>query len=175
MYLSNNAWHNVDGRLIGFVLVLTIKEVHFMVSKRHTFSWQECIPVGCVPPAGVAVCWGGCLPQCMLGYTPGPGPGEPPPLGCGPGDPPHPPRPHNFPLARPLPQLPSRRSWVGLGLETPPPARPLNPPWGVGPPPPPPEQNSWHTLLKILPCPNFVAGSKKFTWENNTCAWWNVN
>ena len=47
---------------------------------------QECIPVGCVPSAAVAVCWGGCvcswggcllqgvsapggyLPQCMLGY-----------------------------------------------------------------------------------------------------------
>ena len=29
---------------------------------------QECIPVGCVPPAAVAV--GGGLPQCMLGYTP---------------------------------------------------------------------------------------------------------
>ena len=27
--------------------------------------------------------------------------------------------------------------------------------------PPPCEQNSWHTLLKILPCPNFVAGGKK--------------
>ena len=25
---------------------------------------------------------------------------------------------------------------------------------------PPCEQNSWHTLLKILPCPNFVAGGK---------------
>ena len=24
--------------------------------------------------------------------------------------------------------------------------------------PPPREQNTWHTLLKILPCPNFVAG-----------------
>ena len=22
---------------------------------------QECIPVGCVPSAAVAVCWGGCL------------------------------------------------------------------------------------------------------------------
>ena len=45
---------------------------------------QECIPVGCVPPAAVAV--GGGLPQCMLGYTPlvvgletspGWGPGDP--------------------------------------------------------------------------------------------------
>ena len=26
---------------------------------------------------------------------------------------------------------------------------------------PPCEQNSWHTLLKILPCPNFVAGGNK--------------
>ena len=57
---------------------------------------QECIPVGCVPPAAEAVCWGGCLPQCMLGYTPGCGPGDPPlqarslnfPPECGLGDPP---------------------------------------------------------------------------------------
>ena len=25
-------------------------------------------------------------------------------------------------------------------------------------------QNSWHTLLKILPCPNFIAGSKYTAW-----------
>ena len=35
---------------------------------------QECIPVGCIPPVAVAICWG-CLPQCMLGYIPRPGPG----------------------------------------------------------------------------------------------------
>ena len=84
---------------------------------------QECIPVGCVPPAAVAVREEG-LPQCMLGYTPwvcawrspwvcawrpprcgpgdlpGCGPGDPPggpgdPLGCGPRDPLA--RPFNFP------------------------------------------------------------------------------
>ena len=47
------------------------------------FTKQECIPVGCVPPASVAI-WGGGLPRrgmsawgytpppahCMLGYTP---------------------------------------------------------------------------------------------------------
>ena len=48
---------------------------------------QECIPVGCVPSAAVAICLVG-LPQCMVGYTPqvwawtppnppGPGPGHP--------------------------------------------------------------------------------------------------
>ena len=33
------------------------------------FNKQECIPVGCVPSATVAVCQGG-LPQCMLEYHP---------------------------------------------------------------------------------------------------------
>ena len=33
------------------------------------FVKQECIPVGCVLSAAVAICRGG-LPQCMLGYTP---------------------------------------------------------------------------------------------------------
>ena len=31
---------------------------------------QECITVGCVPSAAVAIFAGGCLPQCMLGYHP---------------------------------------------------------------------------------------------------------
>ena len=31
---------------------------------------------------------------------------------------------------------------------------------GTCPGTPPCRQNSWHTLLKILPCPNFVAGGK---------------
>ena len=44
---------------------------------------QECIPVGCVPSAAVAVSPGGGLPQCMLGYQPPPGPGIP----LGPGTP----------------------------------------------------------------------------------------
>ena len=71
---------------------------------------QECIPVRCVPPTVVAVCWGD-LPQCMLGYPPPRcGPGDPP--GCGPGETClkvwtwRPPRPH--PSTSPL----------GVGLET---------------------------------------------------------
>ena len=105
----------------------------------------------------------GCLSRCMLGYTPlGSGPGAP--LGVG---------LETF-LARPL-NLPP----PGVGLETPPSARPLNlhpgcepgdPPGQTPQPPlwvwawrlpfPHCEQNSY-TLLKILPCPNFVAGGNK--------------
>ena len=53
-------------------------------TKRADIRKQECIPVGCVLPAAVAVGEG--LPQCMLGYPPVCGPGDPPM--CGPGDPP---------------------------------------------------------------------------------------
>ena len=91
------------------------------LQEEESHTKQECIPVGCVPSAAVAVCWGGGgLPQCMLGYTPllgldtpwawtppRPGPGHPslgrppsyPPPGLGldtpPGQIPHPipPRP----------------------------------------------------------------------------------
>ena len=38
--------------------------------------------------------------------------------------------------------------------------RPQRPARHAGIPPPPHGQNSWHTLLKILPCPNFVVGGK---------------
>ena len=98
---------------------------------------QECIPVGCVPPAVVAV-HGGCLSQC-LGYTTPPGVGlETPqvwawniplvwawrPPGCGPGDPPRcgpedPLTPSCGPGDLPL----------GVGLETPPGQTPQLPPW----------------------------------------------
>ena len=67
-------------------------------------------------------------------------------------------------------------SFLGVGLETckacwdtnPPPSRParqagIPPTMHAGIPPPPPcGQNSWHTLLAILPCPSFVAGGKDF-------------
>ena len=90
---------------------------------------------------------GGCLPQCMLGYTPlvvgletppgvgletpwvwawrPPGQTFQPPPGCGPGDP-------SGQTPQPL---------LSVGLET-----------------PRCEQNSWHTLLKILPCPKLRCG-----------------
>ena len=44
---------------------------------RELFDKQECIPVGCVPPAVVAVCWGGvggvCLSACWDIPPPGVG------------------------------------------------------------------------------------------------------
>ena len=62
---------------------------------------QECIPVGCVPPAAVVVCWG-VSASVHAGIPPACGPGDPPwvwacwrpprpdpstsPPGCGPGD-----------------------------------------------------------------------------------------
>ena len=58
-----------------------------------SYAKQECILVGCVPPASVAICWGG---VCVFGLeTPaGCGPEDPPgqtpstsPPWCGPGDP----------------------------------------------------------------------------------------
>ena len=79
---------------------------------------QECIPVGCVPPAHWpwgCICPGGCT--CLGGCT------------C----------PRGVPARRggTCPGGVPAQGVVYLG------------------------QNSWHTLLKILPCPNFVAGGNK--------------
>ena len=52
---------------------------------------------------------------------------------------------------RPPPVRSPSTSPLGMGLET------CMACWDTTPPR---EQNSWHTLLKILPCPNFVAGGK---------------
>ena len=122
----------------------------------ETVLKQECIPVGCVLPAAVAVCCRGCLPQCMLGYTPLGLDLDPPNTPrCGPGD--HPlARPPNLPLrvwAWRLPNQTPQPPLLGVGLDTahgqtsqPPPwawawrhplAGPLNLPPGCGPGEPP--------------------------------------
>ena len=40
-----------------------------MLLAKLTYHGQECIPVGCVPSAAVAVVGWGCLHQSMLGYV----------------------------------------------------------------------------------------------------------
>ena len=83
-------------------------------------SKQECIPVGCIPPAAAAVCWGGgvCLSACW---------DTPPGLGL------------DTPWVwawRPPPRPDPSTSPLGVGLETAP-ARSLNHPrCGPGDPPP---------------------------------------
>ena len=85
---------------------------------------QECIPVGCVLPAAVAISWGRGLLQCMLGYTSPLGLGLETPQ-SGPGDPlvvgletpwPDPSTPPWVWACRPLQPDPSS-SPLGVGLE----------------------------------------------------------
>ena len=128
------------------VYMWSISRTENTLRTRMHSSEQECIPVGCIPPTAVAICCG--VSASVHG-------GIHTPLDLG--------------LEIPL--------GVGLGTSQvwawrlplvwawrPPLARPLNFPLGCGPEDPPPcEQNSWHTLLKILPCPNFVAGGNKMS------------
>ena len=107
---------------------------------------QECLPVGCVPSAAVAVCWGvsasvlAGIPPPGVGLEtllrPGCGLGDP--HGCGPGD------LQGMLGYHPPPRRPARHAGIPPAMHA-----------GIPPPPHPPpcEQNSWHTLLKILPCP----------------------
>ena len=83
--------HNFSGELYNrFHPLFSIFESNLLTRTKEIYSQQECIPVGHVPPAAVAI--GGDLPQCMLGYIPpGCGPGTPLGVGletpwCWPGD-----------------------------------------------------------------------------------------
>ena len=89
-----------------------------------TYFRQECIPVGCIPPTAVAVCWGGVSASVHAGiHTPR----------CGPGDPtsqtPQPP-PWVWAWWPPWPD-PSTSPWFWAWR--PPSARPINFPPGCGP------------------------------------------
>ena len=95
---------------------------------------QECIPVGCVLPAAVAVCWGGVCHSACWDTPPRPGPGQPlRGLGL---------EPSGVGLDSLPPGVGLETLWVwacrdplGVGLETPP-ARPPNLPlvWAWRPP-----------------------------------------
>ena len=127
---------------------------------------QECIRVGCVPPAAEAVCWGGvfCLSACWDT-----------PHECGPGDPPGvgletpQPDPSTSCLAVGLvtPRKPDpSTSPLGVGRETPPPARPLNLPPGCGP-------GDLQDMLGYHPPPvdRMTDTRKNITFTNFVCRW----
>ena len=109
----------------GFLIFLALqpeisgwlKYFHLHVQKVHTL--QECIPVGCVPPAAVVVCCRGvCLSACWdtpTGLDPQ-GVGLGTPL-CGPGYPPQS-DPSTSPLGvgwTPPSQTPQPPQWVWPG------------------------------------------------------------
>ena len=123
-----------------FSVILCHAIVMTMATKR-----QEYIPVGCVLPAAVAVCWAGgrCLPQCMLEYPPGVGLETPP--RCGPGD-----APWVWAWRPPPGQTPQLPPWVWAWR----PARHAGiPPAMHAGIPHPPLWIEWQTGAKILPCP----------------------
>ena len=87
----NSTHKNMLDRLDKLRSALAEAQLKISISP-NTFNGQECIPVGCVPPATVAISVGeGGLSQCMLGYTPRVWAWSLPlarplklPLGCGP-------------------------------------------------------------------------------------------
>ena len=132
------------------------------IFQRKTYCKQECIPVGCVPPAAVAVhrgvclsaCWDTHPPWCWPGDPPGCGPGVPP--RCGPGDPPG-----------QTPQLPpwvwalrppgNLQGMLGYHLQC---MLGYHPLW-----------TEWQTGAKILPCPKLhLRAVIMFYWYTTTVA-----
>ena len=132
---------------------------------------QECIPVGFVPPAH----W----PYLIISYALPPHNHACPPTMHPPPATTHTPGNHACPLAtthtpKKPHMLPHNHACPPATTQPPPPPQHACP-WQACTPPatmhappgyhacpacPPCGQNSWHTLLKILPCPNFVAGGK---------------
>ena len=101
---------------------------------------QECIPVGCLLPAAVTICWlvsasvhAGIHPLGLgpsgvgldtpLRYGPGHSPGQTPPLGLG---------LHTWPDLQTSPRVWPRHPSPPLPSSHHPPARPINLPLGVG-------------------------------------------
>ena len=70
-FIDKNIWMHSNNHAPSTRL-MDKNDLNFQ-KKKHFFCnlKKECIPVGCEPHAAVAVCCGGgCLPKCMLGYTP---------------------------------------------------------------------------------------------------------
>ena len=149
--------------------------IHFFCQvlkfKAVKFRLTECIPVGCVPPAAEAVCWGEGSASVHAGIHPCKvwtwrppwcGPGDPP--RCGPGDPPGqtPQLPPGCGPRDPAGQT-AQLFPLGVGLETPLGETPQPPP-GCGPGDlqgmlgyHPPQHEQTDTCKNITPT-NFVCG-----------------
>ena len=51
---------------LHYGLFISLNKITLVEIENHLFNCsteQECIPVGCIPSAAVAICWGGCLPR----------------------------------------------------------------------------------------------------------------
>ena len=105
----------------------------------YTLIQQKCIPVGCVPSAAVAVCWGGVYASCILGYPPG---RQPPWAECV-----CPRRSVSAEGGLPGGGGSAQEGCLLGGI----------PVCTEADTPPPCGQNSSHTFVKILHCHNFVA------------------
>ena len=131
-------------------------------TKRGTYCnrQQECIPLGCVPPAHTV--------SHSICHTHPPAMHAPLfntcPLPCIP----HPHHachlPHTPPMHAPLPHMASHHTCPPVTrppCHASPPLPRMSPLPCMHLPPPHCGQNSWQTLLKIFPCSNFVAGGNK--------------
>ena len=126
---------------------LKVLMVYFLSMLYETTEWtQECIPVGCVPPA----CWPyPSMHWAVVGCLPGGGlcPGDVWSGGC---------------MLRGVGVYPRGGCLSGGGclprgvLQTPPRTETDTPPC---------EQNDWQTGVKTLPCRNFVADGNKKDWN----------
>ena len=127
---------------------------------------QECIPVGCVPPEAVAICWGGSASVHtgihLLGVGLETPPARPQPRpGCGSED-------HPWPdPSTSLPGFGPETSPLGVGLEISPNQTPQHPPWvWAWRPSPPPLWTDWLTdRCKNITFANFVCGGNKNKWS----------
>ena len=120
--------HILDSRSLHVVSSFWVPWINF---SKCSFE-QECIPVGCVPPAAVTISWGVCLSACWDTH----------PARCGPGD---------LPLGVGL-ETPQGWAWrpPWVWAWRPPRPDPWTPPWVWAWRPPRPD-HSRHGMLGYTP------------------------
>ena len=93
---------------------LSLSDLKKKSESQKTKKQQECIPVGCVPPAAVAVCSGGGVSASVYAGIHHLGPGHPSRAWAWTPSPPSPTSPLGLGLDTPLPRLPEPQppNWV---------------------------------------------------------------